>query len=72
VSRVVPVEKLLATADEMARTIASFSVAAEPNSKQAVVQGLDMSLQQGLELERRLSVKTRASANKATKDEVTT
>ncbi len=56
----------------MARTIASFSVAAVRNAKQAVVQGLDMSLQQGLELERRLSVKTRASGNQIRRKEVNT
>ncbi len=63
VSRVVPVDRLLETADEIAGKIASFRVAAVRNAKQAVLQGLDMSLQQGLDLEARLSVKTRRSGN---------
>lgn len=59
VSRVVPGDRLLATVDEMARKIASFNAAAVRNAKQAILQGLDMSLRQGLELESRLSIKTR-------------
>jgi enoyl-CoA hydratase len=63
VSRVVPVDRLLETADEIARKIASFNTVAVRNAKQAILQGLDMPLQQGLDLERRLAVKTRTSGN---------
>jgi enoyl-CoA hydratase len=63
VSRVVPGDRLLETADEMARKIACFSVSAVRNAKQAILQGLDMSLQQGLDLEKRLAVKTRTPGN---------
>ena len=63
VTRVVPIEVLLDTVDEMAREIASFNVKAVRNAKQAVMEGLDMSLKQGLELERRLGVKARTSGN---------
>lgn len=61
VSRVVSGDRLFETADEIARKIASFSMKAVRNAKQAVLQGLDMSLQQGLELERRLAVKARTT-----------
>jgi enoyl-CoA hydratase/carnithine racemase len=69
VSRVVPGDRLLETADEMARKIASYSVTAVRNAKQAILQGLDMSLQQGLELERRLAVNTRISGDPIVKNE---
>lgn len=63
VSRVVPGEKLLETAEEMARKIASYDVTAVRYAKQAVLQGLDMTLQQGLELERRLAMNLKISRN---------
>jgi enoyl-CoA hydratase len=63
VSRVVPGEILLETAEEIARMITSFSVVAVRSAKQAILQGLDMPLQQGLDLEKRLAVKTRISGN---------
>jgi enoyl-CoA hydratase/carnithine racemase len=69
VSRVVPGDRLLETADEMARKIASYSVTAVRNAKQAILQGLDMSLQQGLELERRLAVNMRISEDPIVKNE---
>lgn len=47
--------KLLQTAEEMAREIASFNPIAVRNAKQAVVRGLDLSLPEGLELEKRLA-----------------
>lgn len=56
VSRVVQKDRLFAAADEMARQIANCDPAAVRNAKQAVVRGLDMSLAQGLELERSLAV----------------
>jgi enoyl-CoA hydratase/carnithine racemase len=69
VSRIVPGDRLLETADEVARKIASYSVTAVRNAKQAILQGLDMSLQQGLELERRLAVNTRISEDPIVKNE---
>ena len=63
VSRVVPGDRLLETTDEIARKIASFKAAAVRNGKQAVLQGLDMPLQQGLDLEKRLAMKTRTSGH---------
>jgi enoyl-CoA hydratase/carnithine racemase len=56
VNQVVPKNKLLATAEEMANKIASFDPMAVRNAKQAVVRGLDLSLSEGLKLERRLAV----------------
>jgi enoyl-CoA hydratase len=56
VNQVVPKNKLLETAEEMARKIASFYPMAVKNAKQAVLRGLDLSLLEGLELERRLAL----------------
>jgi enoyl-CoA hydratase/carnithine racemase len=61
VNRIVSRKDLYATADEMARTIASFDPAVVRNAKQAVIKGMDMSLEQGLDLEWRLGAKTRQS-----------
>jgi enoyl-CoA hydratase len=56
VNQVVPKEKLLETAEEMAKKIASFNPVAVRNAKQAVIRGLDLSLSGGLELEKRLAL----------------
>jgi enoyl-CoA hydratase/carnithine racemase len=64
VSRLVPRKDLLATADAMAQTIASYDPAAVRNAKQAVIKGLDMSLDQGLDLEWRLAEKTKHARSK--------
>jgi enoyl-CoA hydratase len=66
VSRVVPGDRLLEMAKEIALKIASCSVTAVRNAKQAILQGLDMSLQQGLELERRLAKNIRISGDPTT------
>jgi enoyl-CoA hydratase/carnithine racemase len=55
VNRVVPKGELLPTTDNMARRITSFSPMAIRNAKQAVVKGLDLSLAEGLELEKGLT-----------------
>ncbi len=55
VNRVVPREELLPTVEEIARKIASFNQIAVRNAKQAVVRGLDLTLNEGLELEKRLA-----------------
>jgi enoyl-CoA hydratase len=55
VNRIVPKNKLLEAAEEMARKIASYNPIAVRNAKQAVVKGLDLPLKEGLELEKRLS-----------------
>jgi enoyl-CoA hydratase/carnithine racemase len=60
VNQVVPKNKLLETAEEMAKKIASFHPMAVRNAKQAVLRGLDLSLSEGLELERRLAIGLRA------------
>lgn len=54
VSRIVPKEKLYEVADEIAGQIASFDPAAVRAAKVAVKKGLDMSLEQGLDLEKRV------------------
>jgi len=56
VNQVVPRNKLLETVEEMARKIASFDPMAVRNAKQAVTRGMDLSLSEGLELERRLTM----------------
>jgi enoyl-CoA hydratase/carnithine racemase len=55
VNRVVPRQDLLEEAGRLARRIASFDPLAVSYAKQAVIRGLDMSLIEGLSLERRLA-----------------
>jgi enoyl-CoA hydratase/carnithine racemase len=57
VNRVVPRESLYNIVDETAKKIASYDVRAVRNAKRAVTRGMDMPLEQGLDLERRLAVK---------------
>lgn len=64
VNRVVPKDKLLNTADELAKKIASYDPVAVRNAKQAVVRGLDLPLTEGLDLERRLASVLRGVAGK--------
>ena len=55
VNHVVPRDQLLQTSEEMAKKIASYDPMAVRNAKQAVVRGLDLSLPDGLDLEKRLA-----------------
>jgi enoyl-CoA hydratase/carnithine racemase len=55
VNQVVPDDKLLVTAQEMARKILSYNPVAIRYAKQSLVRGLDLSLADGLGLERRLA-----------------
>ena len=55
VSRVVPTEQLYETAQAIAEKISSLNAAAVNSGKRAVLQGQDMTLAQGLELEKTLS-----------------
>ena len=66
VNRIVPKDKLLETAEEMAERIASYNSMAVRNAKQAVVRGLDLPLAEGLELERRLASELGLEANPRT------
>jgi enoyl-CoA hydratase/carnithine racemase len=61
VSRIVPTETLLAKVDELAAKIASFNPTIVRNAKHAVIKGLDLTLDQGLDLEWRLAAATRNS-----------
>jgi enoyl-CoA hydratase len=56
VNRLVPKENLLKIAEGMARKIASYDPIAVRYAKQAVIGGLDLTLPQGLDLEKRLAV----------------
>ncbi len=56
VSRVVPQEELLPTAESLARTIAARAPVAVRYVKEAVNKGLDLTLAQGLQLESDLAV----------------
>ena len=60
VNRVVPREKLLESAKEMAEKIASHDPVAIRSAKQAVVRGLDLPLSEGLRLEKMLASQLRA------------
>jgi len=55
VNRVMPRNELLPTTKEMARQIASYNQTAVRSAKQAITRGLDMALNEGLELEKRLA-----------------
>lgn len=55
VNRIVPKAVLLETVEETARKIASLDPAAVRCAKQAVKRGMDLSLEEGLELERSLA-----------------
>jgi enoyl-CoA hydratase/carnithine racemase len=59
VNRLVPRSDLIATTNEMARTIALLDPAVVSNAKRAVVKGLDLPLDQGLDLEWRLAAMTK-------------
>ena len=63
VNRVVPREELLPTVEEIARKIASYDQMAVRNAKQATVRGLDLPLEEGLELEKRLASSAQARAS---------
>ena len=60
VNRVVPIDELLKAAEEIAKKIASCNPIAVRYAKQAVVRGLDLSLAEGLDLEKRLASQLRA------------
>jgi enoyl-CoA hydratase/carnithine racemase len=62
VNQIVPLDKLLQTADDIAQKIASFNPIAVRAAKQAVIKGLDMTLEQGLELELRLAAASKVKA----------
>jgi enoyl-CoA hydratase len=55
VNRMVLKAKLLPTVEQIARQIAHFDPMAIRSAKQAVVRGLDLTLPQGVELERKLA-----------------
>lgn len=55
VSRVLPRKELMPEAERLAERIAGFNPLAVSCAKQAVTRGLDLSLNQGLELEARLA-----------------
>jgi enoyl-CoA hydratase len=55
VNLVVPKDELLKRAEAMARQIASFNPFAVRCAKKAVLRGLDIALEQGLDLEKRLA-----------------
>jgi enoyl-CoA hydratase len=55
VSQVLPKKELLPAAERLAEKIAGFNPLAVAYAKQAITRGLDLSLEQGLELEARLA-----------------
>jgi enoyl-CoA hydratase len=56
VNKVVEKERLLSTVEKTARKIASYSSHAVQCAKQAVLRGLDMTLAEGIDLEKRLAL----------------
>lgn len=63
VNHLIPKDKLLHTAREMAGKIASHDPLAVRYAKQAVIKGLDMTLSQGLDLEKRLAASLSGKSN---------
>jgi len=61
VNRVVPKGEHVKIAEEIALRIVSFYPEAVRRAKEAITKGLDMSLQEGLELEKRLVLKRESS-----------
>jgi enoyl-CoA hydratase len=55
VSQVLPRKELMPAAEKLAQKIAKFDPLAVSYAKQAITRGLDLSLEQGLELEARLA-----------------
>jgi len=65
VNKVVPRDELLKTAEEMARKIASYNPIAVRNAKRAVMRGLDLTIAEGLNLEKLLALEVASlSGNK--------
>jgi len=64
VNRLVPKDRLLETAEEMAKKIASHNPIAVRNAKRAVVRGLELPLSEGLELEKGLASELRLGTGK--------
>jgi enoyl-CoA hydratase/carnithine racemase len=64
VNRVVPRQSLLQEADSLASRIAGFDPLAVSSAKQAVTRGLDMSLMEGLRLERTLAQSLSGASSK--------
>lgn len=65
VNHVVPKGKLLPIAEEMAKEIASYDPTAVRYAKQAVLRGLDLSLHEGLFLEKTLASKIQRASHRA-------
>jgi enoyl-CoA hydratase len=61
VNQVVPKGEHIKAAEEMAQKIASFDPDAVKSAKEAIIKGIDMSLQDGLELEKRIILSGRHS-----------
>lgn len=66
VNRLVAREKLLQAAEGMARKIASYNPIAVRNAKKAVMRGLDLTLKEGLDLEKMLASQLAAMADQKT------
>jgi enoyl-CoA hydratase/carnithine racemase len=64
VNRVVPRDKLIQTSEEMAGKIASHHPMAVRYAKQAVARGLELTLAEGLDLEKRLAAQLGAIVGK--------
>ena len=58
VNRVVPKDELLPVVESIAAKIASFNPVAVRNAKRALKRGMDLPLAEGLEMERRLALRT--------------
>ena len=67
VNQVVSRDRLFNTAEEMAKRIVSYDPMAVRNAKEAVVRGLDLTLTEGLDLEKRLASELKIITNDSKK-----
>jgi enoyl-CoA hydratase len=65
VNQVVPRDRLVRASEDVAQKIASYDPVIVRNAKKALIKGLDMSLDQGLDLEQRLAARTKHRASGA-------
>jgi enoyl-CoA hydratase/carnithine racemase len=72
ITRMVARSALLVEAEKVATRIAGYDVRAVRNGKQAILRGVDMSLEQGLDLEKRLAVRATRRAKSRVKIRVRT
>ncbi len=70
VNQVLPKDKVLQTAQKMAEEIASYDPKAVQGAKQAVIRGLDLSLSEGIYLEKTIVSQLRRTRGETERREI--